>query len=197
MRLLNVGAGGQRPQDEHWWNLDTLRTQLKEGTPERTNLDREPRYVECDLLVQSIPFPDEHFDGILLQHVLEHFTCHDSVDVLLKCKAVLKPGGMLIASVPNAEYFLEWYDEDTRERAVELFGEPIHDADHEKFFSYALFRHDHKQVLNDSTLYCLLLRAGFMRKNIWEFSRRGAFIYPAIIEQLSRLKFSSILYAYK
>jgi len=198
MRLLNVGAGGQRPKDEHWWNLDTLRTQLKKGTPERTNLDREPRYVECDLLTQSIPFPTEYFDGILLQHVLEHFTCHDAVDVLLRCRAVLKPGGLLVASVPDADYFLEWYDEDTKERAVELFGEPIHDAGHEKFFSYALFRHDHKQILNDCSLKCLLLRAGFfsekIKETLFSFEQPGSL---EILKQLNRLKFSAILYAYK
>jgi SAM-dependent methyltransferase len=119
MRLLNVGAGGNRPQTEIWWNLDNLRTQLKEGTPERTNLDKEPRYVECDLAVQSIPFPDEYFDGIALVHVIEHFTCHEAVDVLIKCRKVLKPGGLLIVSVPNAEYFLDVYEQDTKERAVQ------------------------------------------------------------------------------
>lgn len=161
MRLLNVGAGGSRPQDEHWWNLDNLREQLKEGTPERINLDREPRYAECNLLSQPLPFPDDHFDGVLLVHVLEHFTCHEAVDVLLQCKRVLKEEGLLMVSVPDAAYFLEVHDEDTKEKAVELFGEPIHDDGHETFFSYALFRHDHKQVLTQDSLLCLLIRAGF------------------------------------
>src|SRR4030095_7596872 len=147
MKLLNVGCGGQRPQDEHWTNLDTLRTQLKEGTPERTNLDRESNYVECDLLTQSIPFPDESFDGICLVHVIEHFTCHEAVEVLVKCRRVLKPEGFILVSVPDADYFLSVYDRDTKDRAVELFGEPIHDAGFEKFFDYGLFRFDHKQVL--------------------------------------------------
>ena len=66
MKFLNVGCGGQRPQSEEWYNLDNLRTQLKEGTPERINLDHEPRYVECNLLTEPIPFPVDHFDGMLL-----------------------------------------------------------------------------------------------------------------------------------
>jgi len=201
MKLLNVGCGGQRPHDEPWINLDTLRTQLEVGTPERTNLDKEENYVECDLLKQSIPFHSEYFDGILLQHVLEHFTCHDAVDVIIKCRAVLKPGGVLVASVPNADYFLQVYDEDTRETAVELFGENIsgdwHDSQCKKFFDYALFHRGHKQVLNLMSLSCLLLRAGFANENVSVFHKDGDEVARTIDPQLNRLKFSSILYAYK
>lgn len=198
MKLLNVGCGGQRPQNKIWWNLDNLRTQLNEGTPERTNLDKEPRYVECDLSVQSIPFPDETFDGITLVHVIEHFTCHEAVDVLIKCRRVLKPGGLLLASVPDANYFLDVYEQDTKERAVELFGEPIHDAGHEKFFSYALFRHDHKQILTADSLECLLRRSGF--DIVREFSVSYAMTDERMLDLykvLNRRKFSVEMIAVK
>jgi len=197
MKLLNVGCGGQRPQDEHWINLDTLRTQLAVGTPERINLDKEPNYVECDLLTQSIPFHDGYFDGILLQHVLEHFTCHEAVTVLLSCRAVLKHGGLLVASVPDASYFLDVHDEDTKENAVRLFGEPIHDEGHETFFSYALFRHDHKQILNYDSLCCLLIRSGFKDENISRWNNPGDSVQKEINLQLNRQQFSAILHAYK
>lgn len=186
MKLLNLGCGGQRPQDEHWFNCDNLREQLAIGTPERTNLDAEPRYYECNLLTQDLPFPDNYFDGIVLVHVLEHFTCHDSVMVLEKCRRVLKPDSLLVASVPNASYFLEVNKEDTKENAVELFGEPIHDAGFEKFFDYALFRHDHKQVLTKDSLLCLMIKAGL--KCGWiQYSSR---IYVELEELLNRRKFS-------
>lgn len=186
MRLLNVGCGGSRPQDEHWWNTDTLQAQLKPGTPERINLDREPRYVECNLLTQSLPFPDNHFDGVLLVHVLEHFTCHEAVSVLQQCKRVLREEGLLMVSVPDATYFLEVHDEDTKAKAVELFGEPIHDEGHETFFSYALFRHDHKQVLTQDSLLCLLIRAGF--RTAWLQYSKAA--HMEMERLLTRRKFS-------
>lgn len=201
MRLLSVGCGGQRDQSEHWWNTDNLREQLAIGTPERANLDAEPRYVECNLMLQSLPFNDEFFDGILLQHVLEHFSCHDAVDVLLKCRRVLKPGGLLLASVPDAEYFLSVYDRDTKERAVELFGEPIHDAGHESFFSYALWRHDHKQILTRSSMECLFARSGFQRgafllnESVSSHSRHT--VLNEMEKQLSRRKFSIEMCAVK
>ena len=46
----------------------------------------------------SIPFPDEHFDGILCTQVLEHAV--DSESLLYECNRVLKPAGSLVISVP-------------------------------------------------------------------------------------------------
>lgn len=197
MRLLNAGCGGSRPQDEHWINLDNLRTQLKEGTPERTNLDRELRYVEHDLL-NPLPFSDNHFDGCIAVHVVEHLTCHESVGFLSECKRVLKPGGLLVVSVPDASYFIKTYSIDTKERAVELFGEPIHDAGFEKFFDYALFRHDHKQVLTIDSLICLIWGAGFVDNQIAKTRSdticggdlSGNPVYLEMEKLLSRRKFS-------
>jgi SAM-dependent methyltransferase len=162
MKLINVGAGSNRPQDEFWWNLDDLHRQLKPGTPERTNLDAEPRYVNHELLADGpMPFGDDSFDSILASHLIEHFSCHDAVLVLKDCRRILKPGGLLVVSVPDADYFRSVHHRDTPENAVELFGEPIHDKWQPDFMSYALLHRDHKQVLTSGSLRCLLLQAGF------------------------------------
>jgi predicted SAM-dependent methyltransferase len=201
MKLLNVGCGGQRPQDEHWWNTDNLREQLAVGTPERANLDAEPRYVECNLMGCALPFVTDCFDGVLLQHVLEHFDCHGAVHVLLECKRVLKPGGIVAVSVPDAEYFLEVHRDDVRERAVELFGEPIHDAGFEKFFDYALWRYDHKQIFTVGSMLATLLRSGFDFQNVHLGLGKHWEITPDVItemsKQLSRRKFSLEMCAIK
>jgi len=49
-------------------------------------------------LVDHLPFPDEHFDTILLLEVLEHLT--DDADGLREVCRVLKPAGKLVLSVP-------------------------------------------------------------------------------------------------
>lgn len=193
MKLLNVGCGGQRPQDEHWWNLDTLWSQLKPGSQERINLDKEPRYVECDLNREPMPFKDDTFDGVVLVHVIEHFSCHDAVNVLIECSRVLKPGGLLVVSVPDANYFLEVYEKDTKDRAVDLFGEPIHDAGFEKFFDYALFRHDHKQILTRTSMTCLLLKAGL---DSLPYEKDDA-LMKELDQVLNRRKFSLEMWAVK
>lgn len=165
MRLLNLGCGGLR-YPEPWVNCDQLLSVLKDGTPERANLLQEKNYVDCDAL-KGLPFPHDSFDGLAALHVLEHFSCHDAVKVIEECKRVLKPGGYLVASVPDTDYFLQVYDQDTKESAIELFGEPIHDAWQPNFFSYALFRHDHIQLLTASSLKCLFLKAGFTNIIHW------------------------------
>lgn len=55
------------------------------------------------LVVESnhIPVEDGHFDGVMLDNVLEHIPA-DSVDpVIAEIKRVLKPGGTIVAGVPG------------------------------------------------------------------------------------------------
>lgn len=190
MRLLNLGAGGQR-FGPPWINCDQLLSVLKEGTPERENLLKETNYVDCDLL-KGLPFPDNYFDGIAAVHVIEHFTCHEAVKVLEECRRVLKQDGIIVVSVPDTDYFLEMLPNDTKENAVELFGEPIHDAGYERFFDYALFRHDHKQIFTRTTLKCLFLKAGFDDATLWKPE-----IFDKLDAVLNRRKFSLEMCAIK
>lgn len=173
MKLLNIGCGSVRPGPP-WINLDNLHDQLKPGTPERINLDKELNYVNYDISKKFIPYAENVFDGILCSHVVEHFTCLEAVDLLEDCRRILKPGGILVVSVPDAEYFLSVHDEDKPENAVELFGEPICPDEpwHKSFFDYALFYNQHKQVLTFSSLRCILIKAGFPKETIARFGFR-------------------------
>ena len=150
--------------------------------------------MEWDLNNPMLPFAPDTFDGVLLQHVLEHFVCHDASRILADCRLVLKPGGLLCASVPDVDYFMAWHHSDTRENAVELFGEPISEPEHDSFFSYALFHREHKQILNKTGLVALLARAGFTQ--VFK-GCLGSEIADMIELQLNRRKFSAILYASK
>lgn len=201
MKLLNVGCGGNRPQDEFWWNIDHLNSFLKRGTPERNNLDKEPRYIDHDL-AKPMPFPLETFDGILCSHVIEHFPAHSAVSLLEDCRLMLKPGGLIVVSVPGAEYFLKVYDQDTPENALELFGEPI-SADEpwqKSFFDYALFHREHQQVLTEGSLQCLLLKAGLRVFYDMETALQRPVnleIFTEIQKIMNRRKFSVELVAIK
>lgn len=197
MRLLNLACGGQR-WGPPWINTDQLLSSvLKEGTPEFTNLIKEPNYIDMDVL-KGIRFPDDSFDGIAAIHCVEHWTCHEAAYVLSECKRVLSPGGILVVSVPDTQYFLDVYFQDTKERAVELFGEPIHDEGHEKFFTYALWRHDHKQILTYESVECLLLKAGFTESSDWKQMAIGASAVAVEIDKImNRRKFSLEMCAVK
>jgi 2-polyprenyl-3-methyl-5-hydroxy-6-metoxy-1,4-benzoquinol methylase len=59
--------------------------------------------VACaDLDMFAFPYPAESFDAVVAADVLEHV--RDPWGLLARIRPVLKPGGRLIASVPNVKY---------------------------------------------------------------------------------------------
>lgn len=194
MKLLNLCCGAVRPP-EPWTNLDNLRAILPPGTIERENLDAEKNYVDHDVLSGRLPFPDDTFDGILASHCVEHWNCQQAVNVLKECRRVLKTGGEILVSVPDATYFRAAYSSgrDTPENAVELFGEPIHLPDGEKtFFGYALWNRYHQAILTDDALWCYFVRAGFDQDFI-----HTAGMNAKLLSIANRLKFSLVMGAVK
>lgn len=210
MKLANLGCGGQRVPGDAWTNVDTLLAQLQPGTPERENLLAESNYVEHDFRAGPMPFENESFDGLLLQHVIEHLPCHDAAKLVRDCHRILKPGGVLVASVPDVDYFMRNHVVDNRRNAVELFGEPISEDWHSSFFTYALFHQEHVQILNYNGLRALLVAGGFRYDCIFHYMRTTELGHvisgqtPAVGEaaihierELNRKKFSAIAFAYK
>lgn len=53
--------------------------------------------VETD----PLPYPDDHFDVVLFCEVIEHLT-NDPMQALMEIRRVLKPGGRVILTTPNA-----------------------------------------------------------------------------------------------
>jgi 2-polyprenyl-3-methyl-5-hydroxy-6-metoxy-1,4-benzoquinol methylase len=97
-RVLDVGCGrGVLLQEFRRRGWDVQGTELSDqaATYAREVL-RLP--VETGSL-DTIGFPANHFDAITLWHVLEHVT--DPQAVLMEANRILKPGGVLLVSVPN------------------------------------------------------------------------------------------------
>lgn len=202
MKLLNLCCGGNRPQDEFWWNLDELHEHLAPGTPERANLDAEPRYVDHNVL-DYLPFENNEFDGILASHCLEHWNCRKGLRVMQQCRDCLKPGGVLMVSVPDASYFRLMFSADNMENAQELFGEPIYAPDGEhSFFGYALWNRFHHAILTEDSLWSYFIRAGFKDTNIMRISAvpHDDILHEAVNEMhkiLNRRLFSLVMVGYK
>lgn len=169
LKLLNLCCGAVRPQSTErveWVNVDNLHKDLFIGTPERTNLDKEANYINMD--VEGNDFFDysrrnpASFDGIVASHCVEHWDCQTAASIMSQCRMLLKPHGVLLVSVPDTSYFLNFRYEDTVENAERLFGEPIHLPDGETtFFGYALWNRYHKAILCKDSLAAYFLRAGF------------------------------------
>lgn len=202
MKLLNLACGAVRVVDDTWTNCDNLFPVLVPGSPERENLNREANYRNCDI-TQTLPFEDGTFDGVLASHVIEHFDCQQGVAIMRECHRILKPGGVLLVSVPDANVFRELYFGDNTENAVSLFGEPIHPQDGETTFAgYALWNRFHKAILTEDSLWSYFIRAGFpygtiRRQNPEEIQHMEKLAESSpfwkMAELLNRLPFSLIM----
>jgi ubiquinone/menaquinone biosynthesis C-methylase UbiE len=56
--------------------------------------------------IYHLPFPDNYFDAVILSEILEHID--DDVAGLREVRRVLKPGGVVAITVPNANYPFLW-----------------------------------------------------------------------------------------
>jgi len=201
MKILNVGAGSVRPQSPDWVNLDNLRTQLPPGSGARINLDAEPNYVEHDLSRYQMPFPDDHFDGILMAHCLEHFPAQKGVALMEDCRRMLKPEGVLLISVPDASYFRNVYDRDENKNWPELFDTTDPNNTIPTFFKAALWFEQHDVILTEDALWAYFVRAGFQPDNLERHTTSFVFNDPhpltSMLAKLDRWKFSLVMAATK
>ena len=144
MKLLNIGCGEVQPPAP--W----------------VNVDRDPNtgstVMHHDLNAFPWPWENDTFDGIAASHIFEHLDAHQLQRVVEECYRVLLPGGILRVTVPNASYFRAVYDNDNRECAEVLFGEPIRHPGYETFTGWALFLYDdHRQVFTEDSLWMTLV----------------------------------------
>ncbi len=70
------------------------------------NVGHLPNLLLVQGNIYALPFPDDHFDGVILSEILEHV--EDDVAALREVRRVLKPGGVCAITVPNANYPFLW-----------------------------------------------------------------------------------------
>jgi predicted SAM-dependent methyltransferase len=205
MKFLNIGCGAMRPPyneecgvpkhligdiNTPWLNMDTLRDSFKDPLClEMVLLSKEFNYIEHDLR-KPMPFLDGHFDGILASHVLEHLDLQETLVILNECKRVLKDGGVLRISVPDAERF---YSLSLKEKIGPVnWGEPGREG--VSFMRYALFFEQHKQVFSKQVLFCYLLETDFSAFSEVKFQQT---ICPGLADLDNRERFSLFVEAVK
>lgn len=87
----------------------------------RSNVGHLPDLMLNHANIFHLPYPENTFDAVILSEVLEHID--DDVAGLREALRVLKPGGIVAITVPNADYPFWW---DPINRTLEyLFGTHI------------------------------------------------------------------------
>ena len=99
--VLDLGAGIGRVSQMHFDGL----------VARMCGVDPEPRVVDNPHLDEakvgtgeSIPYPDETFDVVFSDNVLEHLD--DPMGVFRDVHRVLKPGGVFLAKTPNKRHYV-------------------------------------------------------------------------------------------
>lgn len=91
---------------------------------------------------EPLPFADQSFDLVWFTEVIEHL--NDPSRTLAEVERVLKPGGNLLLSTPNSEFwFYRMF------RALGFGPAAVQSEDHRQYFSYK----DIQQLLGDCRLF--------------------------------------------
>ncbi len=70
------------------------------------NVGKLPDVFLTQANIYEQPYPDNYFDGVILSEILEHI--EDDVRGLREVYRMLKPGGVVAITVPNANYPFWW-----------------------------------------------------------------------------------------
>lgn len=110
------------------------------------NVDIDPRADSwCDL-TRPLAFPDEAFDVISSEEVLEHVDEVQGARLLAECWRVMKPGGRIHIATPGLDYFAARVAEKDPE------GEAI---------NAIFYEHGHRFIYSQQRLEKALSSAGF------------------------------------
>ena len=75
--------------------------------PDSITIDIDPaKTADYHGSATSLPFEDSTFDSVTALEILEHLDWDDQMKAMSEMKRVLKPGGLLIVSVPNSSSFM-------------------------------------------------------------------------------------------
>jgi predicted SAM-dependent methyltransferase len=151
-------------------NADRL---LRSKQPLRLNLgsylDRKPGFCNVDLagipvdvawnIVRPLPFPSASVDVVCHDHTIEHLSLSEGVALTQDCFRVLRPGGRLRISVPDASAAIRAYV------AGEARQAPTPLLEMQRLF----YDWGHRTMYDSATLSMLLGECGFTEIEVCTF----------------------------
>jgi predicted SAM-dependent methyltransferase len=140
---VNLGCG-YRPM-KGWVNVDRA---------------RGPEVQVVWDLASGLPFPDSSCAAVFSEHLIEHVTKEAATRLLSECHRVLKSGGVLRVSTPDAERYLRSYAGDGEFLRHSGFLEPV-ETPLERINQMMRERGQHLWVYDAESLILLLRKTGF------------------------------------
>ncbi len=170
--ILDVGCGSAWLAD-HFANYTGV-----DGAPEAVAAAHERgRAAALVNVEEGLPFEDSSFDGVILKDVLEHLD--DAVAAVREVRRVLRPGGQVFASSPDAQRWV-WDDYThvrpfTRKSFRLLFADQGFDVERVSYEMVApgtgvISRYTRRK--RRPMLLSLLAWLPFMRRNVWVLASR-------------------------
>jgi SAM-dependent methyltransferase len=171
-RLLDLGCGTGWLA-EHFANYTGL-----DGSPEAVAIAAGlGRNVVHGDLERPLPFAQGSFDAVVMKDVLEHLA--DPVALVSRARGLLRPGGLLFASSPDAQRWV--WDDYTHRRPFTRRSFRLLFADH----GFQVLRAGYESVFpgvgaisartrrkRRPRVFALLALAPVHRRNVWLLARR-------------------------
>ena len=171
-RILDVGCGSGWLADHFadYTGVDGSPEAVREATARGRNVTQ----ADVD---EPLPFPDASFEGAILKDLLEHV--RDPVAVVGEVARVLRPGGLVFASSPDAQRWV--WDDYTHRRPFtrKAFRLLFDDA------GYRVERVGYESVMPGTSIVSNLTRSKrrpaplraaawlpVVRRNVWILARR-------------------------
>ncbi len=146
-RLLNLGCGPL--MYEGWINADEYA--FKRALRQKA-FDPEWRLD----ITQPWECSNDYWDGIFTQHVLEHVSYSEAVNVLEECFRTLKPGSWLRVSVPGLRKYVDFYEGKDNNSFFDKFPQKA------LAISFMTQMHYHRSTWDGELMTALLEDIGFI-----------------------------------
>jgi SAM-dependent methyltransferase len=138
-------------------------------------------YVNVDAKFGDTAYPlkygDNCVDEIYASHILEHFSQHETLNVLKDWARALRPGGVLKIAVPHFDWIVKEYTRGNPDRlplSGYLMGSQTDENDY------------HKAIFNEVTLRRVLLDAGLVDIQPWQSEVNDCAALPVSLNLMGR-----------
>lgn len=116
---------------------------------------------EVDLhsdLRKPLPFLDQSVDFVFNEHLIEHLTYDDGLNLIKECFRVLKPEGVFRISTPDLDFLIECYQRNRIGEYADMGWNPETSC---KFINEGMKLWGHQFIYNFKELIASLVKTGF------------------------------------